>query len=1056
MRSWSISFALLVLALACAPAARADTGYDVFRPWSTTPAACPGSCSGAVSGGAPENLKTFYDALAAAHPATVERVVYGHSGGGQELVAYRVGSGADGSKPVTLYAAAQHGGDSIAAELQRRLFAYVVAHASDFAGSELWFVPVVNPDGYDEAFGADPDSTKTLSGVDTDRNWPDHWRYDDEGSSGDPTADDYRGAHAGSEPEVAKLDVLLARLKPRYLLEYQAGQGKILYPYGWQIQTPATDAPALAALAGDAGHPAITGYDPGAAGETAIANGTLIDYAYDRYGTQAFAVQVKDTDDVEADVDAEFAKNLDFALDLAHSAPDPSDPVSHLHNHAPDFVAHEFPLSYGSPQTVEVNARRALGAVTVHWRVQGDATVHSAATSEYAGGSRYGAPGGVYRRLRGSVAGFTAGDHVEVWFEAGGAESAHFTFTAAQAHAGDVLVLAAEDYSGIHPNGSPHTGPAYLSYYTNALDTLGVSYDVYDVDARNRVAPDALGVLSHYSAVVWYTGDDVFVRGPGFPANKGVATLAGDEVLNARDYLNDGGRLLVSGQQALAAAWVELLYNPLGAPGPYCPHNNFQGSGDSPAGQAQNCVPLANDFLQYYLGAYLKVAAAPDADGAAALPYKSDSAFRLDGAASAGNQDSPSLFVTTSSFLDPGQFPTFASSSWISFDRPPAFEPTSGQRYAYAASSDGGYQRLSRVIDLRGGTSGSLNFNLSYDTEQDFDYVFVEAHEVGQNDWTTLPDRNGHTSTSVLDSSCDEGWDTLFPFVDHYQTNADPGADDCTNTGTTGAWNAATGNSGGFQRWDVDLSTWAGKRVEVSITYAQDFATGGLGVYLDDVNTVRDGQTIETQGFESGLGTWQAGPPPAGTANEAAWTSGGRVGFVDTPGVATSHTLLWGFGLEGVTGASARAHLLGDALTYLRRHDDGPGSGDGTGGGRTAPPRAAVAKRHRAPVLVSASRLRTDSKGRLSLRVRCTSTIGCTGALRLTSRRGSDLRVLARRLYKVKPGRTETVRLWLSPTARRSLARARSLRPMLTLANGSGKHARIISKHRITVLAPKR
>ena len=44
------------------------------------------------------------------------------------------------------------------------------------------------------------------------------------------------------------------------------------------------------------------------------------------------------------------------------------------------------------------------------------------------------------------------------------------------------------------------------------------------------------------------------------------------------------------------------------------------------------------------------------------------------------------------------------------------------------------------------------------------------------------------------------------------------------DTGTTGAWNAATGNSGGFQDWNVDLSAFAGKQVEVSITYARTSA----------------------------------------------------------------------------------------------------------------------------------------------------------------------------------------------------------------------------------------
>ena len=53
------------------------------------------------------------------------------------------------------------------------------------------------------------------------------------------------------------------------------------------------------------------------------------------------------------------------------------------------------------------------------------------------------------------------------------------------------------------------------------------------------------------------------------------------------------------------------------------------------------------------------------------------------------------------------------------------------------------YKRLTRTVDLTGKTRGALTFKVSYDTEPDFDYVFVEAHTVGQDDWTTLPDANG-------------------------------------------------------------------------------------------------------------------------------------------------------------------------------------------------------------------------------------------------------------------------------------------------------------------------
>src|SRR5207247_9314017 len=55
-------------------------------------------------------------------------------------------------------------------------------------------------------------------------------------------------------------------------------------------------------------------------------------------------------------------------------------------------------------------------------------------------------------------------------------------------------------------------------------------------------------------------------------------------------------------------------------------------------------------------------------------------------------------------------------------------------------------------------TSADLSFKLSHDTEPNYDFVFVEAHTVGQDDWTTLPDANGNTADDV-GLSCDINWE---------------------------------------------------------------------------------------------------------------------------------------------------------------------------------------------------------------------------------------------------------------------------------------------------------
>ncbi len=490
--------------------------------------------------------------------------------------------------------------------------------------------------------------------------------------------------------------------------------------------------------------------------------------------------------------------------------------------------------------------------------------------------------------------------------------------------------MSAEDYTGPSP-AQDTSGPAYLATFEKALGDARVGYDVYDVDAQGRAAPTNLGVLSHYKAVVWYTGDDLYAREPGQPGGTGVSKLLDDEILNVRDYLNEGGKALINGKTALQGAWDGFLYNPLGAPpGPPCASNQSQGQGnaDDPPGQVENCVAVSNDFLQYWLGAYIPIQAAADTDSAAALPFLEvppvgDLSFGLNGADSAENQDTVSTFLTTSSILKPDTYPQFKSDQAIKLDRPPAFDPPTGSGYAFSRSGDQSYRRLAKTFTVpAGATSADLSFKLSYDTEPNWDYVFVEAHTVGQDDWTTLPDVNGHTSQD-LGLSCPQiPMVELHPFVAHYETyNGPPGGartPRAIRPARPASWNAATGNSGGFQDWKVDLSAYKGKDVEVSITYITDPATHGLGAFVDDATFSVDGTAADTAGFESGLDGWTVPGAPAGSpGNSDDWEQTGSVGYVDGPGVRTDRSLFWGFGLEGVTGAAARAQLVRDAMTYL-------------------------------------------------------------------------------------------------------------------------------------------
>jgi Immune inhibitor A peptidase M6 len=468
-----------------------------------------------------------------------------------------------------------------------------------------------------------------------------------------------------------------------------------------------------------------------------------------------------------------------------------------------------------------------------------------------------------------------------------------------------------------------------------------VDYDVYDIDARGRQAPDPLGVLSHYDAVIWYTGNDNITRARPRPS---VAdAMAHDTTMAVRDFVNEGGTVALSGVNA-GRQYDQVEYPQDGLPLETCDGSLFTTDGGV-------CAPLSNDFLQYYLGSYLRV----DAGGLAedhsvfdvvglAEPLEGLTLSLNDPAQSAGNQageipisPTESVFIgtgthlVTSSILPVEEYPQFASeeaADWATTGDAP-FDPHSGSWYMSSQNIDSGYKRLTRTIDLRGQTTGELSFWTSYNTEPDWDYVFVEAQSLnvdgsGAGDWTTLPDANGHTGQETGASCAGEWGDQLHARTLNYQTHvpndpANPDDDTCTPTGTTGEWHAASGNSGGWQEWSIDLSAYAGKQVEISIVYATDWGTETVpGMLVDDTTVTVGGSVVAQTDFETDLGGWSVpGAHSEGPSQNLNDWIRSEVIFEDAAVTKTAEGLVFGFGFEGVNTPEARADLMGRTLQHL-------------------------------------------------------------------------------------------------------------------------------------------
>ncbi|MFI0483989.1 M14 family zinc carboxypeptidase [Actinomadura sp. 9N215] len=917
----------------------------------------------------PGNIREELLGVASDHPSIATAVDIGESVRGQKITAVRVTKdvrslGQGHKRPVVVYQAAQHAREWITPEMVRRLLHhYVDGYGKDaqitkiIDTTELWFVPVVNVDGYDLTFqdgfrlwrknarDNDGDGQMTgADGIDLNRNFPYKWGYDNEGSSALPTSQTYRGKSPASEPETRVQMGLYKRVRPAYVVNYHSAAELLLHGVGWQALTRSPDDAIHDALLGDIDHPAVPGYTPELGAQLYTTNGDTDGQADNVHGALSITPEMatcasaarSDPDDEwepgncgsvfefpddETLIQKEFQKNIPFAYSVAKSAQKPDEPVSSVGRTAPDFETDGFTTSYGREQEVASVIRRSLRDKELRYRINGGRE-HRDDVREWRGGERFGDENDhYYAEYRGKIR-QRPGDKVEVWFtgrkDRKQVESKHFTYTVRDQQKADVLVIADEDYTGVNPAYPPGTNkPRYAQQYADLVKAAKHKPLVWDIDKDG--VPHDLGVLKHFDAVVWYLGDNRLTQDAaddpiktylGDQPDSQVADRAKDLLLSVRSYLNEGGKLLHTGETTGYNGPVSRLngggiyYGLKGHPEKPCVvTSNFR----------DDCELLSDDFFQYYLGAYDRQrVGAPTAFTGTGSPFD-DVTSKLAGPASNPLNEAGG-FQVTSTVLPKADFPQF--NSWKAGDYTGAAapsEPFEGQWYVAGPHQDGLYRRLTRTIDLSTVTAAqapALQAQLSYSTETGFDNLIVEAHTAGAEDWTTLPEKNGRSKTTVP-AECEQGYLlAMHPFLGHYLTGGNP----CGNTGSSGQWNAITGNSDGWVPVAYDLSAYAGKKVELSFSYVSDPGTGGTGLFIDDTRLTTSGGQPDAEGFETGLGPWAVQAAPLGSPGNGVEFVRAQAQIDSVSAVATRDTVLLGFGIEQ---AADQRTLMIRALRHL-------------------------------------------------------------------------------------------------------------------------------------------
>lgn len=159
----------------------------------------------------------------------------------------------------------------------------------------------------------------------------------------------------------------------------------------------------------------------------------------------------------------------------------------------------------------------------------------------------------------------------------------------------------------------------------------------------------------------------------------------------------------------------------------------------------------------------------------------------------------------------------------------------SGSYQWYGGMGNWVWRKLGQSFSIPAG-GATLTFYTSYDIELDWDYAYVEVHDLTAGTWTTLP---GVQTTNTLP---------------HEQDNPNvPAGREPKDYFHAGTWNGLTGNSGGYYPEIMDLAPFAGHDIELNFIYWTDGAANGMGIFIDDIE-------IPELGFfddvEAGVNGW--------------------------------------------------------------------------------------------------------------------------------------------------------------------------------------------------------
>ena len=191
----------------------------------------------------------FMDSLHAQYPTiTTARDSIGASYQGRAIWMMKISDNPDSNEdePQFFVNSLIHAREPMGMEANVRFMQYLCQHYGTDSlvtylvnNREFYFVPVVNPDGYEYNRQTNPSGggmwrkNRHGQGIDLNRNWGYEWGYDDVGSSPNPSDDTYRGTGPFSEPETQVLRQFIDAHHFSIIMNFHTYGPDCLYPWGY-------------------------------------------------------------------------------------------------------------------------------------------------------------------------------------------------------------------------------------------------------------------------------------------------------------------------------------------------------------------------------------------------------------------------------------------------------------------------------------------------------------------------------------------------------------------------------------------------------------------------------------------------------------------------------------------------------------------------------------------------------------------------------------------------------------------------------------------------------